>query len=897
MTPKEIALKWQKKWEEAKIFQVKEDSKKTKFYCLEMFPYPSGYLHMGHVRNYSIGDAFARYKRMQGYNVLYPMGYDSFGLPAENAAIKHKTNPKEWTEKNIEGIKTQQKLLGLSYDWSREVITCKPEYYKWTQWLFLKLLEKKLVYRKKGLINWCSECKTVLANEQVEQGKCWRCKTEVELKYLEQWYIKTKEYAEKLLQSIEKLEKWPENVKTMQRNWIGKSHGTEIKFKITDEKGNLTGDEISTFTTRPDTLFGVTYLVLAAEHPLIEKLIKGTKTEKEIKEFIKKTIKKTIIERTAEGKEKNGIFLEKYFINPANGEKCQLWTADYALMEYGTGAVMAVPTHDQRDFEFAKKYNLPLKTVIQPKEKKINPSEMKKAYTEEGILINSEQFNGLENKKAIEEISKWLEEKKIGKRTINYKLKDWLISRQRYWGTPIPAVYCKKCGIVPEKEENLPILLPEDVTFKGEGNPIKTSKKFLKCKCPKCASEAERETDTMDTFIDSSWYFLRYCSPNYDKKPFDEKKVKYWFPINQYIGGIEHAVGHLIYARFFVKVLKDMKLIEFDEPIEKLLTQGMVTKDGAKMSKSIGNTVDPMKIIEEYGPDTARVFILFAALPEKELEWNDQGVAGINRFLKRTQSLIEPLKKIKKTFDNKEKAIIGKLHNKIKKTTEYLEKLEFSRAIGEIMELVTSINKYREEEVNEEIYQELIRNLIKLLSPFAPHTAEEMWEKIGQKEFVSIEEWPKYDESKIDNEANACEELISSVIADITKIKELSGLKKIKKITLYISKEWKYLFFKKIKEELQKTRETGEIMKKIMNTEIKIYGQEIKDLIPKLIKDPTKIPEHILDQEKEIKSLENAKKEIEKEFECKLVIEKAETKQKETKAKQAIPGKPGVLLE
>ncbi len=895
MNPKEIAEKWQKKWEKAKIFKTKESAKKTKFYCLEMFPYPSGYLHMGHVRNYSIGDAFARYKRMCGFNVLYPMGYDSFGLPAENAAIKEKADPKKYTEKNIKGIREQQKIIGLSYDWGREVDTYKPEYYKWNQWMFLKFFEKGLAYRKPGMINWCPKCNTVLANEQVINGKCWRCQSEVELKHLEQWYINIKKYAEELLNDIDKLKYWPENVKIMQRNWIGKSHGAIIDFEIVDEKGKKI-DKISTFTTRPDTLFGVTYLVFAAEHPMIEKLIKGTKYENPVKKFIKQTIKRSVMERTAEGKEKNGMFLGKYFINPANGEKFPLWAADYALMEYGTGAVMAVPAHDQRDFEFAKKYDLPIKVVINPSKEKLNAATMKQAYEGEGLMVNSAQFNGIDSKKAIEQISKWLEKKKCGKRTINYKLRDWLISRQRYWGTPIPIVYCEKCGIVAEKKENLPVKLPTDVKFTGKGNPISTSSKFVNCKCPKCKGKARRETDTMDTFVDSSWYFLRYCSPHDSKKPFTKQKVNYWMPIDQYIGGVEHAVGHLMYARFFTKALRDLGLLDFDEPFTKLLTQGMVTKDGAKMSKSLGNVVDPMKIINEYGPDTARVFMLFAALPEKELEWSDQGVAGIYRFLNRTYHLIENPKQTKKESGNKEKTLVGKMHKTIKLVTKHLENLELSRAIGILMELVSSLNKYREENsVNMKVYSEILKNLTVLLSPFAPHTAEEMWQKQGGKGFVSVAEWPKYDESKIDVEAEACEELVSMVIADIYKVKELAKLDHLKEIRLFIAPEWKFSFAKKMRNILGKTRDAGVVMKEIMKTDLKTYGQELKKMIPRLVKDPTRLPEHVLSLNKEIKTLKEATKEIEQEFLCKLLIEKAE-KSKQDKARQAMPGKPGVLV-
>ena len=622
-----IARKWQKLWEDKRVFKVKESAGKNKYYVLEMFPYPTGYLHMGHVRNYSIGDAFARYKRMCGFNVLYPMGYDAFGLPAENAAIKQNADPKEWTKRNIDGQKNQQKMLGLSYDWDREIVTCDEKYYKWNQWIFLKFFEKGLAYKKKAFVNWCPRCETVLANEQVHDGKCWRCSSEVEQKELEQWFFRITKYADELLEDLKKLEHWPKRVKAMQENWIGRSYGVTLVFDVVDEDGKKI-DTIETFTTRVDTVYGITYLVLAAEHPKVIEWTKGTKYEKAVKEFIAKVKKQSIIERTAEGKEKNGVFIGKYFINPFTGEKCPLWVADYVLYEYGTGAVMAVPAHDQRDFEFAKKYNLPIKVVITPSAWELNAEKMTRAYVEDGIMVNSGEFNGMSNRDAMEDIADFAEKKGFGRRTVNYKLKDWLISRQRYWGTPIPVVYCSKCGIVPVDESELPVLLPGDVKFSGSGNPLETSESFKKCKCPKCGGSANRETDTMDTFVDSSWYFMRYCSPNYEELPFDKESVNYWMPVDQYIGGIEHACMHLIYARFFTKALRDLGLISFDEPFMRLLTQGMVTKDGAKMSKSLGNVVDPTNIIEKYGPDTARLFILFAASPEKELEWSDQGVQG-----------------------------------------------------------------------------------------------------------------------------------------------------------------------------------------------------------------------------------------------------------------------------
>ncbi|MDP2749647.1 MAG: leucine--tRNA ligase [Nanoarchaeota archaeon] len=902
-----IEKKWQKRWEENKVFKVKLDESRPKYYALEMFPYPSGYLHMGHVRNYSIGDAYARYKRMSGFNVLYPMGYDAFGLPAENAAIKNKANPKEWTLKNIEGQKKQQKLLGLSYDWSREIRTCLPDYYRWNQWIFIKMFEKGLAYRKKGLINWCPDCQTVLANEQVEDGKCWRCKSQVEQKPLEQWYLKIKSYAEELLSELDNLDNWPERVKIMQRNWIGKSHGTTIDFKIVNEDGSDTGKTISTFTTRPDTAFGITYLVLAVEHPLVTELTKGTDYEKSIKDFVSEVKKKSIIERTAEGKEKTGVFLGKYFINPINGRKCPLWAADYALMDYGTGAVMAVPTHDQRDFEFAKKYNLPLIVVISPDSYELNPDKMARAYIEEGTLVNSGKFNGMNNVEAMEEISKFLEEKRFGKKTTTYKLRDWLISRQRYWGTPIPMIYCDNCGIVPEKEENLPVLLPEDVEFTGEGNPIETSLKFRHVICPICERDARRETDTMDTFFDSSWYFFRYCDPENKKEMIDKKLADYWMPVDQYIGGIEHAILHLLYSRFFTKVMRDMKLTNVSEPFARLLCQGMVCKDGAKMSKSLGNVVDPGSIIENYGADTARLFMLFAALPEKELEWSDQGVQGAFRFINRVFRLVENTEvislnelseKAEATLENKDRSLIGKTHKTIKKVSAFIDEFAFSLAIGAIMEFVNDIYKYREGKINEQVYGYAIKNLALLLCPFTPHLSEEMWERIGMnknhKQFISTASWPEYDETKIDEAAEAAEKLIEDVRRDITHIIELTK-KSPEKITMFISDDWKFEFFAMLKEKMKETYDVKTLISEFMKSDMKKYGTEISKSIPQFIKNPAKLPAIVLSEKIEFEALTDNKENLEKLFGCKIEIIKA-SQSKEAKAKQATPGKPAILI-
>ncbi len=889
-----IAKKWQKKWEESKVFQVKKDSKKKKFYCLEMFPYPSGYLHMGHVRNYSIGDCFARYKRMIGFNVLYPMGYDSFGLPAENAAIKKKVDPSEWTDKNIEGIKNQQKMMGLSYDWSRQLATCKPDYYKWNQWIFTKFFEKGLAYKKKSFVNWCPDCNTVLANEQVHEGKCWRCDSVVDQKDLEQWFFKITDYAEELIDDIEKLKEWPDRVKTMQKNWIGKSHGVTLKFDVVDEDGKKI-DEIKTFTTRVDTVYGITYLVLAAEHPKCLEWTKGTDKEDEVKKFVSDVKKKSVIERTAEGKEKNGVFLGKYFINPFTGETCPLWTADYALYEYGTGAVMAVPTHDQRDFEFARKYDLPLKIVINSPQYDLDSAKMSRAYVDSGVMINSGDFDGINNSDAKEEIAKLAEKKGWGKKVVNYKLKDWLISRQRYWGTPIPIVYCDKCGAVSVPDNDLPVLLPKDVEFTGTGNPLETSEEFKKCKCPKCGGDARRETDTMDTFVDSSWYFLRFCS-NPEDKVFDKEDVNYFMPVDQYIGGIEHACMHLIYARFFTKALRDLGLLKFDEPFTRLLTQGMVIKDGAKMSKSLGNVVDPKGIIDKFGPDTARVFMLFTALPEKELEWNDDGVGGSFRFLNRIYALIEEMPNFNSSIDNRDKQMLSKLNKTVKKVTEFIEEIKLSLAIGSVMELVNDIYKYKEKEVNKEVYMECTEKIALMIAPFAPHVAEEMWEKLGKKDMISISSWPTFDENKIDDEAEAAEDTVNKTVNDIRRVLELIKVDKPKSIKLIVSGSWKYKLFELLKAELEKTRDVKALIQICMaEEELKKHGKDIVKIIPAVVKDPAKIPDVMLSVEQEFDNLSRYASDIGEKFGCPVVVEKAD-ESKEAKARNASPSKPAIVV-
>lgn len=745
----DIEAKWQKFWEEKEIFKTISDKKKPKYYCLEMFPYPSGNIHMGHVRNYAIGDVIARFKKMCGFEVLHPMGWDAFGLPAENAALEKGVHPAKWTITNIKYMKSQLKRLGLSYDWSREIATCHEDYYKWNQWLFLKFYEKGLVYKKEAEVNWCQNCQTVLANEQVERGLCWRCSSIVKSKKLDQWFFKITDYADMLLEEQSLLDNWPQRVLTMQTNWIGKSFGTEIDFKVVD-----TGEIIPVFTTRPDTIFGATYVVLAPEYPLVEKLI----NEPKIMEFVEShKIRKDI-----EDIEKEGIFTGKYAINPVNNEKLPIWIANYVLMEYGTGAIMAVPAHDQRDFEFAIKYNLPRRLVIQSPKEKLYEETMKEAFEDEGFLVNSAQFDNMPSKQAIEAISLWMEEKKIGRRKINYRLKDWLVSRQRYWGTPIPIIYCDNCGKLPVKYEDLPITLPENVDIQ-KGETLSDVPEFVNTTCYNCGNRARRETDTMDTFVDSSWYFTRYLSPKEENNPVDTDEANYWLPVDQYIGGIEHAILHLLYARFFTKVMADLGLIQVKEPFKNLLTQGMVIKDGAKMSKSKGNVVDPNDIISKYGVDTVRLFILFASPPEKDLEWSDHGVEGCLRFLNRVYRIVNKYanltRKIQYPISNiqndEDKKLHSFVHKTIKKVTLDIEKeFHFNTAIASIMELVNEIYKYevREDENSVFVLKEALEAVVLLLSPMAPHIAEELWEILGNSPSIFDHTWLKYDKEAIKEE-------------------------------------------------------------------------------------------------------------------------------------------------
>ncbi len=865
---KSIEEKWQKKWQESKIFAVSENSKKKKFYCLEMFPYPSAsFLHMGHVRNYTIGDAIARFKRMNGYNVLYPMGYDSFGLPAENAAKKQKINPREYTENAIKEIKKYQIALGSSYDWDRTISTHEPKYYRWNQYFFLKFLEKGLVYRKKAPVNWCPACNSVLANEEVVDGKCWRHEeTEVEKKELEQWFLKITDYADELLTGIDKLE-WSDRIKTLQKNWIGKSEGTLAKFKLKDSKEHL---EI--FTTRIDTIFSVTFLVIAPEHPKALEFVKGTKNEKQALEFIKKVS----IRDDKTDLSKEGFFTEKYAINPANGKEIPIYLANFVLMDYGTGIVMA-DAHDQRDYEFAKKYNIPLVKVLKPKDG--NEWKEDKAFEGYGILYNSDQFNGLTSEEAIPKIRSWLESKKLGSKTTQYKLRDWLISRQRYWGTPIPIVYCNKCGTVPVQEKELPVLLPDKVDFSKEGNPLNHVKDWVETKCPKCKSSAKRETDTMGGFVDSSWYFLRYCSPTNEKEAFDKKAVDYWMPVDQYIGGIEHAVGHLIYSRFWTKALRDFGMLKFDEPFTKLFNQGIVYKDGHKMSKSFGNIVYQTDISQKYGIDTARVFLMSVASPESDMEWTDTGVEGSSRFLQKVERISE------QKFAKETEKDSHKRNSAIKKYTELFENFKFNMAIIQLMQYAD----YLSDNPTKEGYEDLL----KTLSPFAPHTAEELWSKLGNKNFISLEKWPSVDLKKIKPELEIAEKLVQSIISDVNNVLKLAKIEKPAEISLFVAEKWKYSLYDILKVQLEKTRDIKEIMKAVMSTELKRYGQEVQKIIPRAAQHGLL---EFLKRENELKTLEESKKEIEKQFNCEVEII-LEENSKEQKAKQSMPGKVAIVVK
>ena len=813
--PNRIEAKWQAYWEENKTFKVERDSSKKKYYLLEMFPYPSGRIHMGHVRNYTIGDTLARFKRMKGFNVIHPLGWDAFGMPAENAAIKNNSHPAKWTFENIRTMREQIKRLGFSYDWDREIATCHPGYYKWNQWLFLKFLEKGIAYRKNSTINWCEACQTVLANEQVVDGCCWRCENEVLQKQQEGWFFKITDYADRLLEGCKSLAgKWPEQVLTMQTNWIGKSYGAEVVFKV-----NGSNETIKVFTTRPDTLYGAMFMVLAPEHPLTSQLARGTRQEPTITSFVKKVQQQDTIARTSETGEKEGVFTGAYATNPLTGESISIWTANFVLMDYGTGAIMSVPAHDQRDLDFARKYNLPVRVVIQPKGETLDEKNMTQAYNADGAMIHSDSFNGLIGQDARSKVCAYLEKEAIGKATVNYRLRDWGVSRQRYWGTPIPVVHCDACGIVPVDYDQLPVELPLDAQLGEKGqSPLHTLESFYKTACPKCKAPAKRETDTLDTFFCSSWYFDRFTSPRQQDKPFDPEDNGYWLPIDQYVGGIEHAILHLLYSRFFNLVLNDLGLTKAKEPFDHLLTQGMVIKDGAKMSKSKGNVVDPDEIIKNYGADTARIFILFAAPPVKDLEWSEQGVEGCYRFLKRVWRIFSDFVDEAKTAappDENFSTSVKELkelrritHITLRRVTDDIEKrMQFNTAISAIMEMVNHLYQFKEWKEKQDtpdsasIIREAMETLILTLSPFAPHISEEMAELLNFSE--TEKSWPLYKEEltqtdeilivlqvngkvrqKLQVEAGISDEDLKSLALSDPRIQEWTQDKEIKKVII-----------------------------------------------------------------------------------------------------------------
>jgi len=888
---KPLAAKWQKKWSDAKIFKAVENSKKPKYFLMEMYPYPSAsFLHMGHVRNYTIGDVYARFKRMQGFNVLYPMGYDSFGLPAETAAKKEGIHPRKYADDAMKKIMEYQKALGNSYDWDRIIYSHDPDYFKWNQYFFIKLFEKGLAYRKQAPVNWCETCQSVLANEEAEGGTCWRCDSEVGKKDLAQWFYRITAYSDRLLKDLEKID-WPEKIKTMQKNWIGKSYGTEIDFTIDDEKWNI-------FTTRPDTIYGVTFMVISSLHPRLLELT-DAKHRKEVEDFVRKCQKVRTPEEI-ESLEKEGVFIGKYAVNPINGEQVPVYAGNFVLADYGCGMVMAVPAHDQRDFEFAKKYNILIKVVINSPMFDLNAEKMSRAYTSEGNLVNSGNFNGSASYDAIEEITQHLEKIGKGRKTVQYKIKDWMISRQRYWGTPIPIIHCPKCGVVPVPYKDLPVLLPEKVDFNAAENPLLSSKEFLEVKCPKCGGHAHRETDTMGGFVDSSWYFLRYCDNKNKKKPFDADKVNYWMPVDQYVGGAEHAVMHLIYARFFVKALKDMGLIGFDEPFSKLFNQGILYKDGAKMSKSKGNIVTQDEIANLYGIDTARFFLMFLASPDKTMEWDDKTIEGTYRFLAKVYRMLTEKKIVDKTIKNQE----SKMHKSILEVTENIQGFKYNIALISIMKLANYL--FTKEEINKKAAEALLL----LMAPFTPHLAEELWEKLGNKEFISTSKWPVADKKKIDEKAEAAEELYDLVRRDIIALQDLTGLTKPNKIMLVIADDWKYNFISELKKEMEKTRNVGDLIKSLCAKD-KTNAKLIANLVPRFVKNPDKLPEVVLSQEIEKKALNNCAAELEKEFKTKfeIVLEK-DSKEETTKAgllsvqsntldkaKNAMPGKPAIIFE
>ncbi|MEE9506709.1 MAG: leucine--tRNA ligase [Thermoplasmata archaeon] len=915
--PLRIEEKWQEKWRVSKAFRSRITRTKTPFYCLEMYPYPSATLHIGHLRNYVIGDCLARFKRMQGYNVLYPMGYDAFGLPAENAAISHGVDPEKWTRDNIKSIKRQQERIGLSYDWERQIQSCDEDYYKWSQWMFLKFYEKGWAYRERAYVNWCPKCDTVLANEQVIGDRCWRCDSQVDSKNLEQWFFRIRSFADELLSALDVLD-WPERVKSMQRNWIGRSEGTTIRFRI-----QASSDFIPVFTTRPDTVFGVTFLVFAPEHPKIQTWAMNTEYEESFRSFRKETRQERQDREPSAEREKRGMFIGKYAIHPFTEEELPIYVGNFVVHEYGGGVVMAVPAHDQRDFDFAKKHNLPVRIVIQPHEYTIDAGKMNRAYVGDGHLVNSQEFSGLDNREAIGELNRKLKELGLGGHSAEYKLRDWLISRQRYWGTPIPIVYCKSCGIVPVPYDQLPVRLPRDVKFAGPGNPIASSETFVNVKCPKCNAPARRETDTMDTFVDSSWYFLRYINPHDVEAPFRKADVGYWMPVNQYIGGIEHAVMHLIYARYFTKALRDLGLLAFDEPFSRLLCQGMVTKKtpycplcetyippekventncaicgqtttmrSAKMSKRLGNVVNPEDLISRYGADTARFLILLAANPESELEWSGTGVGSVFKFLRTVFSIMRREIEFREDARAIDRHMVYRMNKTMMEVTKNLEALRMKDAVTSIRSLVDDFMAYGQASVDEGIYRAVKETVLLLLSPVTPHLCEELWEEMGHDSLISLEKWPSFDDIPQSEEYGWS--LLSDVCDDIQEILDITKMDTPIEIAIAVASKWKYRLLEVTREEFEQEHSQQGVMKKIMETDLRRYQKEIGGMIHKYLE--IGLSTHPgLSQEDEYSILRDLAELIEVRFGCRVNV----TREEETEvsgAKYAFPSRPAIMI-
>ena len=916
----DIEQKWQEKWEQKQVHKT-ERTDAEKYYVLEMFPYPSGNLHMGHVRNHSLGDAPARMKHMQGYDVMHPMGWDAFGLPAENAAIDRDVDPEEWTRDCIDNMRGQLKRLGFSYDWDREIATCDPEYYKWNQWIFQQMLEQGLAYEAESKINWCPGCETVLADEQVEEGLCWRCDSVVEQKDMEQWFLKITDYADELLSDLDQLEGWPDKVRKMQEDWIGKSTGAKIKFPVKNENRQL-----EVFTTRPDTIYGATFMALAPEHELAEKI---AESNDEVAEYRKEALKKDTEER--EEKSKAGVFTGRYAENPITGEEVPIYVAEFVLTDYGTGAIMAVPAHDQRDFEFAQEHDIEVQEVVKAPED--YSYEEQGAYESDGDHINSGELNGLDKEEAIEKIIEEVETEGLGEPDVNYQLRDWLISRQRYWGTPIPIINCDDCGSVPVPEEDLPVELPEDVEFTETGNPIETSESWAEVKCPECGEDARRETDTMDTFIGSSWYFLRYISPELEDAPFDVEDANSWMNVDQYIGGIEHAVMHLLYARFFTKFLRDQDMLDENEPFERLLTLGMVNhpayncpehgwlypeevedeniceKSGQevevnvmKMSKSKHNVVDPTELVEEHGADTARVFILRASGPTNELDWSEDGVEAAEQMLERVERLVEnneetltdqrPSLEDGQLYD---RIMASRIQRAIEKVTEDTENYDFNLAIDELDRLLSKLYWYEQQGGKDEVLSNGIKTLLKLLSPYAPHITEELWDRIGNENFMLEEDWPEVDEELIDEEAEKINAYFDSVSSDIREIIEMIN-DEPETVKIITASNWKYEAGEKILGSINETKDVGKMMDKVLDENLQKYAQEINEEVVKAVENPGKYRRDFTGKDLEEKALELNEKRFEDEFNVEIIVE-TEENSAEDKASRAQPGRPAIVVE